>query len=591
MTGTANGGEIRFSGLAVSPGFAHGVLRVLERGEAPVPVHAIGPEQVAHEAQRFERAIERTKAELLRIKDGVARNLGEGDANIFEAHLLLLEDATIVAATLKQLEAKRLNIEAVYSHVIGRYVDVLGALEDPYLRERAADVRDVARRVLQNLAGAEGGLGVSITEPCILVAHDLAPSDTAQLPTDKVLGFVTCIGSMTSHTAIMARALAIPAIVGIEAPLHDLKALEQSVAVLDGYTGQLVINPTEATLAASGAAESRHAHVAQDLVRLRDTRATTTDGRAIVLSANLGRMEDLPDVAECGAEGVGLFRTEFLFADRNDFPSEEEQCQMYCRVADAVKPHHVILRTLDLGGDKLLPGTHVSTETNPFLGMRAIRFCLAHPEILRTQLRAMLRAAAHAGGHVKIMYPMVSRVQEVRQANAILAEERARLEAGGLQIPAIEVGCMIEVPSAALTAETLATEVKFFSIGTNDLIQYTIAIDRGNEELAHLYDPTHPGILRLIEHVINAAHQAGIWVGLCGEMAGEFTIAPLLVGMGIDELSTGPAQVPRIKRAIQCVSHAEMKVIADSLLNLHSGEEIRARLDVLARERVPELFD
>ena len=238
-----------------------------------------------------------------------------------------------------------------------------------------------------------------------------------------------------------------------------------------------------------------------------------------------------------------------------------------------------------------MPGVHVATETNPFLGMRAIRFCLAHPEILRVQLRAMLRAAAHAGGHVKIMYPMVCCVQEVRQANAMLAEERARLEAGGLRIPEIEVGCMIEVPSAALTAEALATEVKFFSIGSNDLIQYTIAIDRGNQELAHLYDPTHPGILRLIEHVINAAHQAGIWVGLCGEMAGEFMIAPLLVGMGIDELSTGPAQVPRVKRAIQSVSLAEMKVFADRLLNLHSGEEIRARLEAIARERFPELFD
>lgn len=591
MTDTANGGEIRYSGLAVSPGFAHGPLRVLERGEAPVPLYAIGPEQIADEAGRFERAIEKTKAELLRIKEGVARNLGEGDANIFEAHLLLLEDATIVAATLKQLETKKLNIEAVYNHVIGRYVEVLGALEDPYLRERAADVRDVARRVLQNLAGEEGTFADSIAEPCILVAHDLAPSDTAQLPTDKVLGFVTCIGSTTSHTAIMARSLAIPAIVGIEASLHELKALENTVAVLDGYKGQLVIRPSEATLAESGAAETRHAHAVQELTRLRDTRAVTTDGRAIVLSANLGRIEDLPDVAECGAEGVGLFRTEFLFSDRDDFPSEDEQAEMYSRAADVVKPHHVILRTLDLGGDKLLPGTHVSTETNPFLGMRAIRFCLVHPEILRVQLRAMLRAAAHAGGHVKIMYPMVCCVQEVRQANAILADERARLEAGGLRIPEIEVGCMIEVPSAALTAEALATEVKFFSIGSNDLIQYTIAIDRGNEELAHLYDPTHPGILRLIEHVINAAHQAGIWVGLCGEMASEFTIAPLLVGMGIDELSTGPAQVPRVKRAIQSVSHAEMKVMADRLLNLHSGEEIRALLDALARERFPELFD
>lgn len=591
MTAIANGGEIRFSGMAVSSGFAHGPLRVLERGEAPVPVYAITADQIPAEAGRFEKAIEKTKAGLLRIKDGVAKNLGEGDANIFEAHLLLLEDATIVAATLKQLETKKLNIEAVYSHVIGRYAEVLGSLEDPYLRERAADVRDISRRVLQALAGEEGALADSITEPCILVAHDLAPSDTAQLPTDKVLGFVTCIGSMTSHTAIMARALAIPAIVGIDAPLHDLKALEKTIAVLDGYTGKLVVNPTEATIAASGAAETRHAHVIQDLTRLRETRAATKDGHAIVLSANLGRIEDLPDVAEFGAEGIGLFRTEFLFSDRDDFPSEDEQTEMYRRVVDAVKPHHVILRTLDLGGDKLIPGTHVSTETNPFLGMRAIRFCLAHPEILRTQLRAMLRAAAHAGGHVKIMYPMVSCLQEVSQANVILSEERGKLESAGLQIPDIEVGCMIEVPSAALTAETLATEAKFFSIGTNDLIQYTIAIDRGNEELAHLYDPTHPGILRLIEHVINAAHQAGIWVGICGEMAGEFSIAPLLVGMGIDELSTGPAQVPLVKRAIQSVSYEEMRPIANDLLNLHSGREIRARLDALARERVPELFE
>ncbi len=580
--------ESRIQGIGVSPGIAHGPLFIISRDEPVAPRREIREGDLPGELRRLEKAIQLTREQLLEIQRDTAARLGGAEAGVFEAHLLVLEDATLLGAVHKQLEMSRHNVESVYAHVIRRYSDALENVPDSYLRERAADVRDVGRRVLRNLMGTEDRPFAGITAPCVVAAHDLAPSDTARLPRDLVLGFVTYAGSKTSHTAIMARSMDIPAVVGIHPDPSHLE--EGTQVIVDGYGGLLILHPSPATVASFGAIETRHEQVEESLEALRATPAVTTDGRRVVLSANIEMLEDLPWVLESGAEGIGLFRSEFLFTGRRDAPEEEEQYQAYVKAARAVAPNHVVLRTLDIGGDKFLDRMQEESEANPFLGLRAIRFCLVHKPLFRVQLRAMLRASVE--GNVRIMYPMVSGIDEVRLANRLLEEERARLLGEGVRVPeALEIGVMIEVPSAAMTAEILAEEADFFSIGTNDLIQYSIAIDRGNELLAHLYQPTHPGILRLIQRTIEAGHAAGISVSVCGEMAGEITLVPLLLGMGVDELSTGAALVPRIKKVVRSVAHSEMRKLAEELLANPSGEAIQEKLAAFAKERFGDLLD
>ncbi len=587
MSGSEFTEEFTVSGIPVSPGISVGKLFVISNEEQPVPCHNITLEQVPSEWERFENAISKTKQQLLDIQKQMAKNVGDSDAGIFEAHLLVLEDATILAAVKKQLAQRLQNIEHVYQHIISQYAKALANVDDPYLAERAADVLDVCRRVISNLISRNISLRDIITEPCIVVAHDLTPSDTAQLPRDLVLGFATHLGSRTSHTAIIARSMDLPAVVGLDPTPHLQTGL---MAVLDGYHGLIIVNPKPETLERFKKEEQRHEQIEKELTKLHDEKAVTPDDRKIILSANIELLSDLPDCVEAGAEGIGLFRTEFLFANRPDLPDEQEQFEIYRQAARAVKPHSVILRTLDLGGDKLFTSMHSSTITNPFLGVRAIRFCLAHPEIFRTQLRAMLRASTE--DNVKIMYPMITTVDEVREANRYLELELKSLRAARIPIPErIEVGIMVEVPAAALTAPALAEEVDFFSIGTNDLIQYTMACDRGNEQLAYLYEPAHPGVLRLIQYTIDAAHAAGIWVGVCGEAAGDVEIVPLLLGLGIDELSVGAAQVPRVKRVIRSLTYSEARQLAIEALSYRSVKEVRARLRALAQERFPELLE
>jgi phosphotransferase system enzyme I (PtsI) len=587
MAGEESTKEFTVSGLAVSPGISAGELFVLADEEVPVPCRRISEAEVISEWERFENAISVTKEQLLSIQDRMASTVGEKDAGIFEAHLLVLEDATILAAVKKQLTLRLQNIEYVYQHIISQYAKALSEVEDPYLAERALDVLDVSKRVVSNLLNRNRSLSELINRPCIVVAHDLTPSDTAQLPREHVLGFATHLGSRTSHTAIIARSMNLPAIVGLDstAKLHS-----GMFAVIDGYHGQLIVNPTAETLAKFQKEEERHEKIESELKKLHDTKAVTTDDRVIILSANIELLEDVQDCIDSGAEGIGLFRTEFIFANRQDLPDEEEQFQIYRRAAQSVKPHSVILRTLDLGGDKLFTSLHSSTITNPFLGVRAMRFCLAHPEIFRTQLRAMLRASTE--DNVKIMYPMITTVDEVREANRYLKLEYDFLKKAGIPVPErIEVGIMIEVPAAALTASNLAEEVDFFSIGTNDLIQYTMACDRGNEQIAYLYEPAHPGVLRLVQMTIDAAHDAGIWVGVCGEAAGDIELVPLLVGMGVDELSVGAALVPRIKRVIRSLSYSETRELAREAHTQRSVKEVRRRLRNLAKEKFPELLE
>ncbi len=589
----ANGGnsseklERRFQGLGVSPGLARGPVFVLRRNDESLPDYTIRPEDVPGEIARFEAALVATRVQILEMQAKIAEAIGAKDAGIFDAHLLVVEDRAIIDEVQRTLHREQRNIETVFHRVASRYADTLGKIDDPYLRERAVDIQDVMRRVLMNLIG-HGHIGVAeVDYPHILLAHNVAPSDTAQLNRQFVLGFATEIGSRTSHTAIMARSLNIPALVG----LHDIvETIETGdFVLLDGYHGLLVLNPNEQTLREYEELERRKARLEAGLVELRETASNTRDGRHIVLSANIELPDDVPAVRRSGAEGIGLYRTEFFYLNKSEPPSEEEQYETYRRVASEVLPHPIIIRTLDLGGDKFMSSLQLPEELNPFLGWRAIRFCLERVEIFKVQLRAILRASAL--GNVKMMYPLISGLGEVRQANAILEECKAELKAEGREFnPKLEVGVMIEVPSAAVCARHIAREVAFFSLGTNDLIQYTVAVDRVNERIAHLYEPTHPAIIQLMKTVVDAGHAAGIWTGVCGEMAGDISLTPLLLGLGVDELSAGAAQVPRVKRAVQSMDMSVCEALATRVLEMDMPGAILAECENVAREYYPELL-
>jgi phosphotransferase system enzyme I (PtsI) len=479
-------------------------------------------------------------------------------------------------------------VEWAFQEVATRYAETLSKIDDPYLRERALDIQDVTKRVIRNLQGKAPKAFLSLSEPHILVAHNLTPSDTASMSRENVLAIATDVGSRTSHAAILARSLNIPAVLG----LHDITAkIETGDQVLvDGSDGWLIVNPAAETLACYNEIESRRAKITAQLRELRETSSTTRDGRHIVLSANIELPEDVNAVAANGAEGIGLYRTEFLYLNRTTLPDEEEQYRTYRTVAERVCPNPLIIRTFDLGGDKLAEGaSEISDELNPFLGWRAIRFCLENQKIFKTQLRAILRASVV--GNVKIMFPMISGLDELRRALAVLEECKRELRSSNTDIPErVEAGAMIEVPSAAICANALAREVDFFSIGTNDLIQYALAVDRVNEKIAYLYQPTHPAILRLLKMVAEAAHENQIWVGVCGEMAGDVALVPLLLGLGVDELSAAAILVPRVKRAVQSLSIPECRQLVEEAMQLNTASEILARCLQLAGSRYGDLL-
>jgi phosphotransferase system enzyme I (PtsI) len=579
--------EIRFQGLGVSPGIARGKVLIVRPDTHETPDYPITEEDIPREVARFEAALLKTRTQIHEMQVRIADAIGAKDASVFDAHMLVVEDRTLIDETLRALHHEHRNIEIVFEQVAKRYSSLLEQIDDPYLRERALDVQDVTSRVVRNLVGRAGQSLADIHFPHILLAHNLTPSDTALLNRQHVLGFATDAGSRTSHTAIMARSLNIPAIVG----LHEASTkLENGAEVLlDGYHGLLVLNPSEQTLRDYLDLERRKERVEAGLVTLRETASTTADGHHLVLSANIELPEDVPLVKASGAEGVGLYRTEFFYLNRTDLPDEEQQYENYRSVASAILPASIIIRTLDLGGDKAVTSLHLPAEMNPFLGWRAIRFCLEEVEIFKTQLRAILRASAL--GNVKMMYPLISGIEEVRQANRLLAECKAELRSEGRDFnDDMQVGVMIEVPSAALCAAHLAREVDFFSIGTNDLIQYSIAVDRVNERIAHLYEPTHPAILRLIKMVVDAAHAAGIWAGVCGEMASEVTLTPLLLGLGVDELSAGAALVPRVKRAVQSLEMKVCQDLAARTLEMDTAGAILTECEAIARKYYAELL-
>ena len=579
--------ERRFHGIGVSPGIARGTIFVYRPDEqAPEPT-PIQETEIPAEIQRFENALISTRAQIMEMQEKIAQSIGAKDASIFDAHLLVVEDRTLIDEVLRTLAKDKVNIEFVFKSVADRYAKTLSEIDDPYLRERALDIHDVTRRVINNLMGRGLRDLSAVKTPHILIAHNLTPSDTAQLNRALALGFGTDVGSKTSHTAIMARSLCIPAVVGLHDISDELKTGDH--VLLDGYNGLVIVNPNDQTLWEYGELEIRKTAVEEKLTRLRETTSTTTDGRHVILSANIELPDDADHAREAGAEGVGLYRTEFFYLNKTELPTEEEQFVAYRTVAEKVQPHGVIIRTLDLGGDKFMSSLNMPEEINPFLGWRAIRFCLERVDIFKTQLRAILRASA--SGNVKIMYPMISGVEELREANLILEECRAELRTEGVPFNQdMEVGAMIEIPSAAVAADLLAKEVDFFSIGTNDLIQYSIAVDRLNEHIAHLYQPTHPAIVRLIRMTVEAGHAHGLWVGVCGEMASEIALTPLLIGLGVDELSTGAALVPRVKRAVQSLDYNVCRQLAEEILELDSAAEISARCDAVARSHYPDLF-
>jgi len=579
--------EKRYHGIGVSPGIARGTVFVYRPDDEQPPMRRIQESDLPGEIARFETALIATRHQILEMQQRIAESIGAKDAGIFDAHLLVVEDRTLIDEVLRTLAKDKTNVEHVFSSVAGRYAKTLSEIDDPYLRERALDIHDVTRRVIHNLLGKERRDLASIATPVILIAHNLTPSDTAQLDRELVLGFGTDIGSKTSHTAIMARSLNIPACVG----LHNLSTQLASGdhILLDGYNGLVIVNPNDQTLWEYGELEIKKSVVEEGLTKLRETESRTLDGRHVILSANIELPEDLDQVDASGAEGIGLYRTEFFYLNKAELPSEDEQLAAYRLVAERSLPHSVIIRTLDLGGDKFMSALHMPEELNPFLGWRAIRFCLERVDIFKVQLRAILRASAV--GNVKMMYPMISGVEELRRANVILNECRDELRREGVPFDEkMEVGAMVEIPSAAIAADILAREVSFFSIGTNDLIQYSIAVDRLNEHIAHLYQPTHPAIIRLIRMTVQAAHAHNLWVGVCGEMAGDIALTPLLLGLGVDELSTGAGQVPRVKRAVQALDIAACLQLLEDIKHLDSPSEIFDRCEGVARSHYGELF-
>ena len=582
-------GETILRGIPVSAGVSKGKILVLDKVHHTVERRDVPETEVANEISRFQHALVQTREQLQDVQNQLTKSLGPGQASIFDAHLLVLEDPSLIDEVVRVIEQKKVNAEHAFHTVTERYSSALAKVEDEYLRERATDMRDVSARVLNHLLGHHDPTDLrQLNEPCIIISHDLTPSKTAQMDRKNVLGFATDIGSRTSHTAIMARSLRIPAVVGLKNASEVLQSGD--FALLDGFNGVVIVNPTDQTLFEYGQLVRKQVSLEEKLQDALQQPAITLDNHRIFISANIEQAADSVAVKASGAEGVGLFRTEYLFMNRELPPTEEEQYQAYRQAAEAIKPAPLVIRTLDLGGDKLLSSIAIPHEMNPYLGWRAIRYCLQHEEIFRAQLRAILRASV--AGNVKIMYPMISGLDELTQANAFLAQFKIELIKQGVPFDdKIEVGAMIETPSAALITDALAKRVQFFSLGTNDLIQYTLAVDRMNEKIAHLYEPTHPAIVRLIKRTVDAARQHKIWVSVCGEMAGDPTLVPLLMGLGVDELSAAPPLLAQIKFLIRRLKLSDTQELAAFALESESATEILARSTALAQRAAPSLFD
>lgn len=575
-------------GLGVSPGIVIGKAYLLDRTQIEIHTNTLEESQVEKEIERFHQALTTSKFQLSQIRVKLAESIGPEHLYIVDAHLMLLDDNMLVGDTMRGIRENKINAEWALKRALEHFVSVFESINDEYLKERRADVLQVGNRVLYNLMGKRIDSVSQLDRPVIIVAHDLAPSDTLQMNKERVLGFATDLGGRTSHTAIMARSLEIPAVIGLNHITQ--KAITGDTLLLDGTEGLIIINPSEQQLAYYLDKQQKFKDFRQELLKLKDLPAETRDGYKITLAANIEYSDEINSIREHGAEGVGLYRTEYLYLNRVTLPTPEEHFLDYRKVAEGVVPYPAIIRTLDLGGDKFYSPLSLAEEINPALGLRAIRFCLNRVDIFKNQLKGILMASHY--GKLKIMYPMISGIEELRKANSILEEVKKELQTKGIPFdPHIQVGVTIETPGAAIIADMLAQEADFFSIGTNDLIQYALAIDRINEQVAYLYQPMHPAILRLLKYIVKSGHRHGIRVAVCGVMASDPLNVILLLGLGVDELSMDPPSVQRIKRIVRSIKLEEAGQLTERALTFKTAAEVKEHVLNVIKKRFPQLLE
>ena len=565
-------------GIAASNGIA--IAKAYKLVMPDLTVEKVTVDDVEKEIKSYEEAMERTAKELESIKEAASKNLSAEEAAVFDAHALVLSDPELKTQVEDKIRNEKCNAAAALDEVAAMFVSMFESMGDEYFRERAADIKDVSRRLLANLLGKPLPNPALIDEEVVIIADDLTPSDTAQLNKNLVRGFATNIGGRTSHSAIMARSLEIPAVVACKTITEEVK--DGDMIALDGIEGVVMINPDEATIAEYATKRDEYKAYREELKKMVNEKTVSTDGHHVELVANIGSPKDLEGVRENGGEGVGLFRTEFLYMESAELPTEDKQYEVYKEILEGMAGKPVVVRTLDIGGDKEIEAIDLPKEMNPFLGVRAIRLCFQREDIFRTQLRALLRASVH--GDLRIMFPMIAALSEFRKAKGILLEEKEKLIAEGVDVSdTIQVGIMIEIPAAAVLADQFAKEVDFFSIGTNDLIQYTFAADRMSSGVSYLYQPFNPSILRLVKHVIDSAHKEGKWAGMCGEMAGEPLAAPLLLGLGLDEFSMSATSILAQRKLIRGLSQAEMAELANKAINCGTMEEVVALVEAATK--------
>lgn len=557
------------NGIAASSGIA--IAKAYRLVEPDLSFNKLTVDNAEQEVERFQAALAESKGELEVIRDNAHKELGPDKAAIFDAHLLVLSDPELISPIEDKIKTDKVNAESALKETADMFITMFEQMDNEYMKERAADIRDVTKRVLSHLLGVQIVNPSMISEEVIIIAEDLTPSDTAQLNRQYVKGFTTDIGGRTSHSAIMARSMEIPAVVGTKESTKQIN--NGDLIIVDGLKGLVHINPTPEAIAEYKEEHRKFEEQKAEWAKLVNEKSVTADGHHVELAANIGTPKDLKGVVENGGEGVGLYRTEFLYMGRDQLPTEEEQFESYKAVLEGMSGKPVVVRTLDIGGDKELPYLNLPKEMNPFLGFRAIRLCLEEQGMFRTQLRALLRASTY--GNLKIMFPMIATLDEFRQGKAILEEEKQKLVSEGVQVADnIEIGIMVEIPSTAVMAEQFAKEVDFFSVGTNDLIQYTMAADRMNERVSYLYQPYNPAILRLVKMVIDAAHKEGKWAGMCGEMAGDETAIPLLLGLGLDEFSMSATSILKARSQISRLNKKDMEALAERALHMNTAEEV-----------------
>jgi phosphoenolpyruvate-protein phosphotransferase (PTS system enzyme I) len=577
-----------FKGIGASPGIVIGEARIADRSRVAIVELTLDDMEIPAEIDRFKKSLQDAKEELKSIKEQISAAKGLEHLYVIDTHLLILADSMLSNETINFIASENINAEAALKRTLKKFKEFFAGIEDEYLRERSEDVETVVERVLRNLVGKRHEMLCEKEGRVIIVAHDLSPTDILQIDKDKVIGFVTDLGGKTSHTAILSRSLEIPAVIGLERITSEIT--DGDSLIIDGKTGYVIINPDEETFREYLRNKQYYEYQERELLKLRDLPAETLDGHRISLKGNVEFSEEIPSIKKHGGEGVGLYRTEMFYMNRLSLPDEEEQFQAYAEAARQMAPYSVTIRTLDVGGDKFVPDLNLDDELNPALGLRAIRLSLRQPDLFKTQLRAILRASAH--GNVKLFYPMISGVAEVQKANALLEEAKSELREASIAFDeSIEAGIMIETPSAVIIADLLAREVDFFSVGTNDLIQYSLAIDRTNEHLSDLYEPLHPAVLRSLKMVADAAHAAGIKVCICGEMASEPAYLPILLGLGYDELSMNAVSIPKVKKILRRCSKTEAETLAAQVMKFSTATEVESYLQSQITARYSDSID